>query len=295
MNEKTREILKKIRRIEIRTKRIVNSVFSGEYHSSFKGRGMEFDEVRSYEYGDDVRDIDWNVSARMNAPYIKRYREERELTSMILFDASASNEFGSTGVLKGEAAAEIAALLAFAAVRNNDKVGLVVFTGQIEKYIPPKKGRIHALRIIREILFFQTVSKKTDIGMVIDFLNRVQRKRGVVFLISDMLSENFSLPLKLAGRRHDFTAIKITDPREMSFPDIGLIELEDAETQNAMIIDTSDAVFLKRYTSANRQFRDELEKIFKRHAIGYVNLNLGENYFDALVRFFRKKAKKVWA
>ncbi|HBE04015.1 MAG: hypothetical protein A2096_14385 [Spirochaetes bacterium GWF1_41_5] len=287
----TREILKKVKRIEIRTSRIVNSVFSGEYHSSYKGRGMEFDEVRQYSAGDDYRSIDWNVTARMNSPYIKRYREERELTCIILYDASSSNEFGTVSALKGEVAAEVAALISFSAIKNNDKIGLIIFTDQVEKYIPPKKGRDHVLRVIRELLFFRTVNRSTDIRSAVDFLNRIVRRRGNVFLISDMISPDFQGPLKIAAEKHDFTAIKITDPREINLPDVGLIEFEDAETGEHIIIDTHDEAFRKNFRRSGMLEDIELEKFFRRLSVSFINLQSDRNYFDDLVLFFRKKLK----
>ncbi|MFC1504158.1 DUF58 domain-containing protein [Spirochaetota bacterium] len=288
----TKEILKKVRRIEIKTSKIVNTVFSGEYHSSFKGRGMEFDEVRQYYRGDDVRTIDWNVTARMNAPYVKRYREERELTSIVLFDASASNEFGTTNLMKGEIAAEISALISFSAIKNNDKVGLIIFTDKIEKYVPPKKGRDHVLRVIREILYFKTEHKNTDIGIALDFLNKVITRKGVVFLISDMISPNFQNPLKIASEKHDLTAIKITDPKEITLPDVGMVEFEDAESGEYYLVDTSHANFRKEYQRVNELEDTELEKFFKRFNVDYVNLKVDRNYFDDLVVFFKRKAKR---
>ena len=223
-----REILKKVRRIEIRTKRLVNDLFSGEYHSTFKGQGMEFEEVREYCPGDDIRLIDWNVTARTGMPYVKKFKEERELTVILLVDASSSGRFGTYEKYKEELAAELCALLAFSAIKNNDKVGLIIFTDTIEKYIPPQKGKPHVLRLIREILYFTPEHTKTDIAGALEFFTKVTKRKSVVFLISDFLSDNYQTPLRIAKRKHDIIAVKITDPRELNFGDYGLMELEDS-------------------------------------------------------------------
>ncbi|MFQ5628135.1 MAG: DUF58 domain-containing protein, partial [bacterium] len=232
-----KEILKKVKSIEIQTRGMVNDVFSGEYHSVFKGRGMEFAEVREYQFGDDIRTIDWNVSARMGCPYIKVFDEERELTVMLLVDASRSADFGTQKQMKGEIAAEICALLAFSAIKNNDKVGLIIFTDKIEIFVPPRKGKKHVLRVIRELLYHKPVGAQTDLSLALEYLSRLITRRAVVFLISDFQDENYEQSLRIASRKHDLIAITITDPREVVLPDVGFIELEDAETGETILID----------------------------------------------------------
>ncbi|MGY8778566.1 MAG: DUF58 domain-containing protein, partial [Longimicrobiales bacterium] len=225
-----REILKQVRRIEISTRGLVNEVFSGEYHSVFKGRGMNFAEVREYQYGDDIRSIDWNVTARAGAPFVKIFEEERELTVMLVVDVSASGEFGSRGRWKGEVAVEICALLAFSAIKNNDKVGLIIFSDRIEKFVPPRKGRKHVLRVLRELLFHEPEGRGTDLTVALEYLNHVQRKKAVTFLVSDFQDEGFDRALAVAGRRHDLIAVRLGDRRERTLPPLGYLELEDPET-----------------------------------------------------------------
>ncbi|NUO81345.1 DUF58 domain-containing protein, partial [candidate division KSB1 bacterium] len=232
-----KEILKKVRRLEIQTRALVNDVFSGEYHSVFKGRGMAFAEVREYVLGDDVRNIDWNVTARTGHPFVKVFDEERELTVMLLVDVSSSGEFGTHEQMKGDIAAEICALLAFSAIKNNDKVGLIIFTDRIEKFVPPKKGRTHVLRVLREVLYHKPEGHGTNITTALEYLNRVIRRKAVVFLVSDFLSEGYEKALRVAGKRHDLVAIPITDPRETEIPNVGLVELEDAETGEVHLLD----------------------------------------------------------
>ncbi len=286
---KTSEILKKIRKVEIKTRRLVNTIFSGEYHSSYKGRGMEFDEVRSYSYGDDVRNIDWNVTARANEPYVKLFREERELISMILFDASASNDFGSS-VIKGEVAAEISSLFAFSAVQNNDKVGLIIFTSEVEKYIPPSKGRNHVLKIIREILFFETKNKGTNIKSAFEYLNKVMKKKSVVFLISDLIDNGYESILKLTSKKHDIAAIKITDRREVEFPNVGLVQLEDTETGEVLLLDTNSKKWLKEIREKEERQIENIKKTLTKTKVKFINLFTDENYFDQLVFYFKKNS-----
>nr|NIP98064.1 DUF58 domain-containing protein [Akkermansiaceae bacterium] len=242
-----RELAKKIRYIQIYTSKAVNDLLAGEYHSVFKGQGMEFEEVREYQPGDDVRSIDWNVTARMGEPYVKRFREERELTVLFAVDLSASGDFGSTDKLKNEAAAEICALLAFSAIKNNDKVGLVVFTDTVELFVPPAKGTSHVLRLIRDLLGFKPRQACTDIAAAVDYLGKVAQKRAVVFLVSDFLESGFERALRTVGKRHDVIAVSITDPVEVKMPNVGLVELEDAETGELIEIDTGSAAFRKRY------------------------------------------------
>ena len=286
-----REIFKNIRRIEIRTRKIVNNLFSGEYQSVFKGQGMEFDEVREYQFGDDVRLIDWNVTARMGSPYIKKFCEERELTVMLVVDASASGEFGTFEQMKGEIAVEICALLAFSAIKNNDRVGLLIFTDRIEKFVPPKKGRSHVLRVIRELLYFRPEGRGTDIANALDYMNKVIRRRSVVFVISDFLAEGWERPLQVANKKHDTVAIALSDPREKSLPDVGLIELEDAETGEVLLLDTSSPELRKEFAKEARKASLRREKIFKLRDVDFIEIGTGKSYVDPLVQFFRRRAK----
>ena len=286
-----REIFKNIRRIEIRTRKIVNNLFSGEYHSVFKGQGMEFDEVREYQFGDDVRLIDWNVTARMGSPYIKKFCEERELTVMLVVDASASGEFGTFEQMKGEIAVEICALLAFSAIKNNDRVGLLIFTDRIEKFVPPKKGRSHVLRVIRELLYFRPEGRGTDIANALDYMNKVIRRRSVVFVISDFLADGWERPLQVANKKHDTVAIALSDPREKSLPDVGLIELEDAETGEVLLLDTSSPELRKEFAKEARKASLRREKIFKLRDVDFIEIGTGKSYVDPLVQFFRRRAK----
>lgn len=288
-----KELLKKIRRIEIVTSRLVNDIMAGEYHSVFKGRGMEFNEVRHYEQGDDIRFIDWNVTARTGFPHVKRYVEERELTVMLVVDASSSGEFGSTEQMKGEIAAELCALLAFAAIKNNDRIGLLIFTDEVEKFIPPKKGRIHVLRVIRELLYFRPEHQRTDIPIALEFINKVLRRKSVVFLVSDFLSENFKHALNIANNRHDLIAIKITDPRELALPAIGMIELQDAETGERVLIDTYDRSVRSNFAKTSRQENTALATMLKSLNIDFIDIATDRPYVDPLVKFFRQRAKRL--
>ena len=288
----SRELARKIRYIEIYTNKAVNDVLAGEYHSVFKGRGMEFDEVREYTPGDEIRTIDWNVTARMGHPYVKRFVEERELTVIFLVDLSASGAFGSTGKLKSELAAEVCALLAFSAIKNNDKVGLIIFTDAIELYIPPKKGASHVLRLIRDVLGFQPRGKGTDIVCALDFLGRVIHRRAVVFLLSDFLADGFEKRLRVAARRHDLIAVPVTDPRELELPDAGLIELEDAETGELTLVDTSDAGFRKRYAALAREREAKLRELFHSAGIDSIAVRNGKDPVRDLVVFFRRRGRR---
>jgi len=286
-----KELLQKVRQIEIRTRRIVDSVMSGEYHSAFKGRGMEFSEVRSYMDGDDVRTIDWNVTARMGAPYIKKYKEERELTVMLVVDASSSGNFGSVDKFKGEMAVELCSLLAFSAIRNNDRVGLIIFTSEVEVFIPPRKGRNHVLRVIRELLYFQPKHKGTDIGNALKFLNQMQTKTCVAFLVSDFISANFEAPLRVASKRHDLVTISITDPREESIPKVGLIELEDAETGETILLDTGNKKAMTIYNHATRERRTRLEELLRSTGVDEIRVSMETGYVKPIVTFFKKREK----
>ncbi|HMD69415.1 MAG TPA: DUF58 domain-containing protein [Chitinivibrionales bacterium] len=286
-----KEVLQKVRRIEIRTRSVVDSILSGEYQSVFKGRGMEFSEVRTYTEGDDVRSIDWNVTARMGQPYVKKHVEERELTVMLVVDASSSGHFGSVSRFKDEVAVELCALLAFSAIKNNDRVGLIIFTSDVEKYIPPKKGKNHVLRVIRELLYFRPVKRGTDIGAAIGFLNRVITKKSVVFLVSDFLNAGYEVPVRVASHRHDFVAITVTDPREKELPAVGLIELQDPETGAAMLVDSRDRNLRRAFTSEAERRGMELSAFFRANGIDEIQISTGADYVDPLVRFFRKREK----
>ena len=286
-----KEVLQKVRQIEIRTRRIVDSMLSGSYHSAFKGRGMEFSEVRPYIEGDDVRTIDWNVTARMGAPYIKKYIEERELTVMLVVDASASGDFGSIDKFKGEMAVELCSLLAFSAIRNNDRVGLVIFTSDVETYIPPRKGRNHVLRVIRELLYFRPKNRGTDIGNALKFLNRVQTRTSVVFLVSDFISAGFEKPLRVSAKRHDLVTISVSDPREEAIPQIGLVELEDAETGETTLFDTRNRKALEMYRRERSAHRAKLDDLFRSTGVDEIRVSTESGYVAPIVKFFRKREK----
>lgn len=288
-----RELVAKIRRIEIRTKRLVNDVFGGEYHSVFKGQGMEFEEVREYFPGDDIRLIDWNVTARAGTPFVKKFKEERELTVVILYDASSSGRFGTRERMKGEMAAEICALLAFSAIKNNDKVGMIIFTDRIEKYIPPKKGRAHVLRLIREILHFQPEGRSTDLSGALNFFLGVMRRKSVAFLVSDFLAGEYHRELAIANRKHDLVAVKITDPRESEMVDVGLLELEDAETGEIVVIDTASLRVRGEYSKQAERRDAKLKRSFGSIDLDTVAVQTGASYVDPLIRFFRQREKRI--
>ena len=266
------EILRGVRQIEIRANRAVNDILAGQYESVFKGRGMEFDEVREYQLGDDVRAIDWNVTARMGHPFIKKYVEERELTVMLMVDLSRSGAFGTVRQLKNEVAAYVAALLAFAATKNNDKVGLIIFTDRVEKFIPPKKGRRHVLRIIRELLYPELEGADTDLPMALEHLSRMLRKRSVVFIISDFITSDFEKPLRLANRRHDLVAVNIVDPRERRFEPAGMIELQDAETGETIVVDTGSRSIRTRYEGEGRERAAVLRDAFRATGVDQIEI-----------------------
>lgn len=286
------ELLRKIRHIEIRTNRLVNDVFAGEYHSVFKGRGMEFEEVREYIPGDEIRTIDWNVTARYNQPFVKRYVEERELTVMLVVDASASGLFGTSGQAKMEVATEICALLAFSAIRNNDRVGLIMFTDQVEKYIPPMKGHKHVLRVMLELLNFRPEGKGTNIDEALRYLNRVRRRHSVVFLVSDFLTGNYRQSLLVTSKRHDVVAVAITDPREVSMPGAGLLELEDAETGEMILVDTSSRAFREAYAKHTGELRAQRDQIFNLIQVDKIDIFTGQSYIEPLVSFFKSRARR---
>ncbi len=283
------ELFAQIKSIQIRTQRLVNDSFAGEYESAFKGRGMEFEQVREYQPGDDIRHIDWNVTARMSSPFVKEHREERELTVMLVVDVSASGAFGTGEKLKNEVAAEIAAILAYTAIKNNDRVGVIIFSDDIELYIPPKKGRSHVWRVIREILTFRGSGHQTDVEGALQYLSKVVRKRAVCFVISDFLDEGYDDRLRVVARRHDVTAIAVGDRRERDLPAIGLLELEDAETGEIMVVDTSDRRFQRGLGVLDRDDRGARHQLFQSAGIGEVGVSADEPYIDALVRFFRSR------
>lgn len=287
-----REILKQVRRIELSTRGLVNDVLSGEYHSVFKGRGMNFAEVREYQYGDDIRTIDWNVTARNGSPFVKIHEEERELTVMLLVDLSASGDFGTRGRFKAEVAVEICALLAFSAIKNNDKVGLIVFTDDVEKFVPPRKGRRHVLRVLRELLYHEPQSTGTDIAAALDYLNHVQRRRAVTFLVSDFQDDGFEKPLAVAGRRHDLVAVRLRDERESELPPLGILALEDPETGQRVMVDTSRPAFRKRFADTVAARREALDKRLRRSKVDVIDIETGEPYDRPLMRFFRERARR---
>ena len=288
-----KEILQKIQKIHIRTSYLVNDMFAGEYESAFRGRGMEFEEVREYTPGDDIRDIDWNVTARMGHPYIKLYREERELTIMLLVDVSSSGLFGTVTQLKNELAAELASVLAFAAIKSNDKVGLVIFSDHVEKYIPPKKGRSHVWRVIKEVLEHQPRSTGTDIGAALNYLNTVCRRRAVVFLISDFIARGYETALRVTNKKHDVIAINITDPRERELPGVGMVALEDAETGETLLVDTTDEQVRKAYRLLAEEKFEQRLSTFKAAHIDYIDISTDTPYIDTLLKFFRMREKRL--
>ena len=289
----SKELAKKIRLIQIHTSKAVNDVLAGEYHSVFKGRGMEFDEVREYAPGDDIRTIDWNVTARTGHPYVKRFVEERELTVLFVVDLSASGSFGTREKLKNEVAAELCALLAFSAIKNNDKVGLLVFTDQVELYIPPKKGVSHVLRVIRDLLNAQPRRSRTDITQALDFLGRVTHRRAVVFLVSDFQAAGYEKRLRIAARRHDLIAVSLSDPREAALPAAGLIELEDAETGESVVVDSSNAAVRRSYEALTRERCDTLAASLRSMGVDQIPVVTGEDYVLDLLKFFRVRERRI--
>ena len=287
------DILKKIRALEIKTRGLVETAFAGEYHSVFKGRGMNFEDVREYQPGDEIRAIDWNVTARLGTPFVKKFTEERELSVMLIVDVSASGNFGSTTQSKRELAAEVACLLAFSAIRNNDKVGLLLFTDRVELFVPPKKGRSHTLRLIREILFFQPEGRGTDPALALDSLNKIVTRRAVVFFISDFQAPDFSKALAVSGRRHDFVAVQVHDEREKVLPSIGIITLEDAETGEQIEIDTSNRSTRTRFVDLATEQQAQLSRPLRRNNIDSIALRTGEDYLPALRSFFKQRVRRL--
>ncbi len=287
-----KELLKKIRRIHIRTSHMANDVFAGYYHSAFKGQGMEFEEVREYQPGDDIRSIDWNVTARQGKPFIKRFREERELTVMLLVDVSGSQDFGTTGQLKRELAAEVAATLAFSAIKNNDKVGLIGFSDRIERFVKPDKGTRHVLRVVRELLTLQTTGRGTDVAGALEYFNRVVRRRAVVFVVSDFLAEDYERQMQIAKRRHDVIPIAIADPREMELPKVRFVELLDNETGESVTVDTSSTAFRRAYRLSAERAAEAREQAFLRMNAASISLTTGESFVEPLTRFFRARESR---
>jgi uncharacterized protein (DUF58 family) len=288
-----KELAQKIRYIQIYTSKAVNNILAGEYESVFKGRGMEFSEVREYYMGDDVRSIDWNVTAKTGEPHVKLFVEERELTIMFMVDLSASGTFGSARKIKNEVSAELCALLAFSAIKNNDKVGLIVFTDRVEMFIPPAKGTTHVLRLIRDLLDFTPGQADTNIAAGIEYLGRVITRRSVVFLISDFLGEGYEKPLRVLGKKHDLIAASITDPREIKLPDVGLVELEDAETGELILIDTGSAAIRKRYEQLGATRQGYLKEMFRSMNIDQIEISTNRDYLVDLIKFFRTRERRL--
>jgi uncharacterized protein (DUF58 family) len=288
-----KELLKKIRRIEITTSKLVTDMLAGQYESVFKGRGIEFDEVREYQPGDEIRSIDWNVTARAGHPFVKKFVEERQLTVMILLDASASSDFGTAYRLKKELAAEVCAVLAYAAIKNNDRVGLVIFTDKIEKFIPPRKGQSHILRVIREALYFKPKGRGTDIAGALRYLEGVTSRRAVTFIISDFISKDYKKSLSIANKKHDIVAITITDPRELELPDAGLIELVDTEKGQARLVDTSSAKLREVYAKRAQTMMEERVKLFNSVDVDHIDIRTDRPYTDELIKFFRMRKKRI--
>jgi uncharacterized protein (DUF58 family) len=287
-----KEILQQVRYIELYNRHLVNDVFSGEYHSVFKGRGMEFAEVREYQYGDDVRTIDWNVTARYNHPYVKVNEEERELNVMLVVDASSSEAFGSYQKFKSEIAAEICAVLAISAIKNNDKVGLLIFTDEVEKFIPPRKGQGHVLRVIRELLYFNPESRRTCIAKGLEYLLKGLKRRSIIFIVSDFDDENYSKPLQILNKKHDVVAIQLLDNREQELPNIGLLKLEDAESGETIFVNTADKQFIKLYSDYVAEKRQQLAKEAKMMDLDLIQINTAKSYVEPLVRFFKMRESR---
>jgi len=288
-----REILKQVRLLEITTRGLVNDVFSGEYHSVFKGRGMSFAEVREYGYGDDIRGIDWNVTARTGSPHVKVFEEERELTLMLVVDVSASAHFGTRERMKSELAAELCGVLAFSAIKNNDKVGLILFSDRIEHFVPPRKGRRHALRVLRELLYRPAEGTGTDIAGALEYLARVTRRRAVAFLVSDFLAEGYERALSVAARRHDLVAVRVGDAREAAVPPMGFVEFEDPETGRRVVVNTSARAFQERFGEGRAAARARVDEVFRRSRVDSIDVTTGVPYERALRRFFEERGRRV--
>ena len=285
----TSELLKKVRKIEIKTRGLSNQIFSGEYHSAFKGRGMTFSEVREYQPGDDIRSIDWNVTARFNTPFVKVFEEEREMTVMLLVDVSASGEFGTQKQMKQDLITELCAVLAFSSIQNNDKIGIIFFTDKIEKFIPPKKGKSHVLRIIRDLIEFKPEHKKTDVELALKYLTGVIKKRSIAFIISDFMDDNFTDALKIANKKHDLVALRIYDKREQELPNVGLVKFMDAETGTVKWIDTGDKKVRTNFIASAKRREAKLKEMFNKSGVDTANINTAESYVQPLTNLFKRR------
>ncbi|GGD15938.1 DUF58 domain-containing protein [Hyunsoonleella pacifica] len=285
----TKELLKKVRKIEIKTRRLSDHIFGGEYHSTFKGRGMTFSEVRQYQFGDDVRSIDWNVTARYNEPYVKVFEEERELTMMLMVDISGSELFGTQQQFKNEIVTEIAATLAFSATQNNDKIGLILFSDQIELYIPPKKGRSHVLRIIRELIEFEPESKQTNIAEALKFLTNVMKKKAIVFVLSDFIADDYERTMKIVSSKHDVTGIRIYDKREEDIPNLGVVQMQDEETGELMLVNTTSKKVRQNYSRFYRDKVNYYKETFSRSGAGTIDCRVDESYVKKLLGYFKRR------
>ncbi len=285
----TKELLKKVRKIEIKTRRLSDHIFGGEYHSTFKGRGMTFSEVRQYQFGDDVRSIDWNVTARYNEPYVKVFEEERELTMMLMVDVSGSELFGTTNQFKKEIITEISATLAFSALQNNDKAGVLLFSDTVELYIPPKKGKSHVLRIIRELLEFKPKSNRTDLAEALKFLSSVMKKKAIVFVLSDFITEDYEKTLKIAGNKHDVTGIRVYDAREEAIPNLGMVQMEDAETGTVRLVNTQSKTVRQAYSDYHRERQDYFSTTFSKSGCGTISCRVDESYVKKLLGYFKRR------
>ena len=288
----TSALLKKVRKIEIKTKGLSNHIFAGEYHTAFKGKGMAFSEVREYQPGDDIRSIDWNVTARYNSPFVKVFEEEREMTVMLLIDVSASGNFGTQEQFKRELATELAAILAFSAINNNDKVGVIFFTDKVEQFIPPKKGKSHILRIIREVLAFNPQGKGTDIAGALEYFNSVIKKRSICFILSDFMSKEFDKPLKIASKKHDVVALRIHDKREDNLPNMGLVPMQDAETEETVFVDTSSNRIRAQFTKNRISKITTLKKLLPASGVDLIDITTGTDYVRPLINFFKTRGKR---
>ena len=290
MKMETKDLLKKVRKIEIKTRRLSDHIFSGEYHTSFKGRGMTFSEVRQYQFGDDIRSIDWNVTARYNEPYVKVFEEERELTMLLMVDISGSESFGTKNQLKSEVVTEIAATMAFSATKNNDKIGLLLFSDQIELYIPPKKGKSHVLRIFRELIEFEPKSKKTDLSQALKFLSSTQKKKAIVFVISDfIMNDDYEKTLKIAGKKHDITGVRVFDIRESNMINIGMVEMEDAETGEIVVVNTGSKKTRLNYEKEYQDKVNYFSTVFSKCSAGTIHTRVDESYVKKLLSYFKSR------
>ncbi len=285
----TKELLKKVRKIEIKTRRLSDHIFGGEYHSTFKGRGMTFSEVRQYQFGDDIRSIDWNVTARYNEPYVKVFEEERELTMMLLVDVSGSELFGTTNQFKNDIVTEISATLAFSALQNNDKIGLILFSDQVELFIPPKKGKTHVLRIIRELLEFKPKSNKTDIAQALKYLTNVMKKKAIVFVLSDFIATDYERTLKITGNKHDVTGIRVYDEREQRIPNLGIVQMMDAETGSKQLVNTQSKKVRTAYANFHKESVTYFKETFTKSGCGVLDCRVDESYVKKLLGYFKRR------